>query len=94
VAARVAAARARALERQGVLNAHLTGEALEKGVVLEDAARDLLTQAAQRLGLSARGYHRLLRVARTIADLAHAAGPVARAHMGEALSYRQRAVGR
>jgi magnesium chelatase family protein len=47
-----------------------------------------LTEAAERMRLSARGYHRVLKVARTIADLAGAEG-VARAHVAEALSYRR-----
>lgn len=92
VAARVAAARALALERQEVLNAHLSGEALETVTVLEDAARALLNDAADKLGLSARGYHRLLRVARTVADLDGGPPRIARAHMAEALSTRARPV--
>jgi magnesium chelatase family protein len=47
-----------------------------------------LQRAAERLRLSARGYHRVLRVARTLADL-EGSGPVARQHIAEALSYRQ-----
>lgn len=92
VAQRVAAARSLALARCGCLNAHLEGKALEEGIEVEDQARSLLTEAAQRLGLSARGYHRLLRVARTIADLALWPGPIARVHMAEALAYRARGV--
>ena len=57
----------------------------------EPAGRDLLTQAAERMKLSARGYHRVLRVARTLADL-DAAASVARAHVAEALSYRRLAL--
>jgi magnesium chelatase family protein len=48
----------------------------------------LITEAAERMQLSARGYHRVLKVARTIADLAGAEA-VARAHVAEALSYRR-----
>jgi magnesium chelatase family protein len=54
----------------------------------EPAGVALLTLAAERLRLSARGYHRVLRVARTLADLDAAPG-VARRHVAEALSYRQ-----
>ena len=55
--------------------------------------RALLTQAAERFRLSARGYHRVLRVARTLADLEGAA-KVRRVHVAEALSYRRIAPGR
>ena len=54
----------------------------------EPAGRALLARAAERLRLSARGYHRVLRVARTLADLEGAAF-VGRRHVAEALSYRQ-----
>ncbi len=95
VAARVAAARDIALARRGgVLNAHLEGAALEETIILEDAARDLIKKAADTLGLSARGYHRLMRVARTIADLDGGPDTIGRVHMAEALSYRTRSLGR
>ncbi len=89
VAARVAAARALQHKRQnGVLNAHIAAADLETAIGLEDPARELLTRAGEQLKLSARAYHRLLRAARTIADL-EGAETVARAHAGEALSYRR-----
>lgn len=62
--------------------------ALEELAAPEPARRKLLDEAATRLHLSARGYHRVLRVARTLADLAGAAIP-ARTHIAEALSYRR-----
>jgi magnesium chelatase family protein len=70
VAQRVAAARARALARQGRPNALLEAADLDTHAPLEPAARALLQQAATKLAWSGRAYHRVLRVARSIADLA------------------------
>ncbi len=90
VAARVAAARETQRARQdGVLNAVLAPGDIEKSIVLHQDAKDLLAQAADRLKLSARGYHRLLRVARTIGDLSGGPEALTRVHIGEALSYRR-----
>ncbi len=101
VAARVAAARAIQIERYAAIpedrrpatNAELDGELLEELASPDDAGRTLLTEAAGRLRLSARGYHRVLRVARTLADLGGGGG-VTRMHVAEALSYRRVAPGR
>ncbi|MBV8538334.1 MAG: YifB family Mg chelatase-like AAA ATPase [Alphaproteobacteria bacterium] len=101
IAARVAAARdvqtARVKnvpeDRRPRSNAELDGELLEELAPPEPAGRKLLTEAAERLKLSARGYHRVLRVARTLADLDRAA-TVARIHIAEALSYRRIALPR
>jgi len=92
VAARVAAARAvqqdRLGDRPGMrLNADAEGEALEEIATPDAEGRDLLIRVADRFGLSARGYHRVLRVARTIADL-DGAVEVRRPHVAEAVSYR------
>jgi magnesium chelatase family protein len=90
VAARVARGRAvQAARQDGALNAHVAAGDMEKTIILQEDAKALLTQAAERLRLSARGYHRLLRVARTVADLGpDPAGPVDRAAAAEALGYR------
>lgn len=92
VAARVDAARdvqaARFAGRAGArLNADAEGEMLESVAAPDDAGRALITRAAERFGLSARGYHRVLRVARTIADL-DGSDAVLRPHVAEAISFR------
>ena len=92
VAARVARARAvqaaRFVAYDGLrVNADAEGALLEEIATPDAEGRDLLTRAAERFGLTARGYHRLLRVARTIADLDGVAD-VRAPHMAEAISYR------
>ncbi len=88
---RVVGARARQLERHAAsgvrLNAQLQGRSVWRQCRPDAAARRLLQQAVDRLGLSARGYDRVLKVARTIADL-DGADAVAGEHVGEALQYR------
>jgi magnesium chelatase family protein len=94
VCARVATARAiqtaRADKSGARSNAQLDGDALEHFAGPDDAGRALLMQAAQAMRLSARAYTRILRVARTLADLGGADG-VSRIHVAEALSYRRQA---
>jgi magnesium chelatase family protein len=92
VAARVTAAReiqtVRFQDRQDMrVNADLEGQALEQAATPDAEGRALLSKVAERFGLSARGYHRILRVARTIADL-EAATDVRKSHIAEAVSYR------
>ncbi|HJU20760.1 MAG TPA: YifB family Mg chelatase-like AAA ATPase [Stellaceae bacterium] len=96
VARRVTAARARQRaryqslpeERRIATNAEADGALLDAVALPETEARSLLVRAAERLNLSARGYHRVLRVARTLADLEGTAA-VSRRHIAEALSYRR-----
>ena len=90
VAQRVSAARQLQTARGVRSNAELDGDELEKHATPDDAGRTLLMQAAEAMRLSARGYVRMLRVARTIADLA-GAKQVGRIHVAEALSYRRQA---
>lgn len=94
VAARVARARAvqtRRYQDHGIrTNAEADGEVLEAHAAPDSEGRALLEQAATAMRLSARGYTRVLRVARTIADLGGAA-EVSRLHIAEALAYRRAA---
>jgi magnesium chelatase family protein len=90
---RVRAARQRQLARAGKLNADLTADELEDYCGLDRRCRLLMAQARTRFELSARAVHRLLRVARTIADLENETGPVRRSlepvHIAEALQLRR-----
>ena len=88
VRARVACARQRQRERQGKANARLLPAEVVAHCAPEADAEDLLARAMNRLALSARAYHRILKVARTIADLA-AADHIDAMHMAEAIGYRR-----
>jgi magnesium chelatase family protein len=92
VAERVARARDVQLARYAHMpnmrvNADVEGALLEEVAAPDTEGRDLLARVAERFGLSARGYHRVLRVARTIADL-DGAPDVRKPHIAEAVSYR------
>ncbi len=85
---RVSRARQRQLQRSGKPNHLLNSPEVERHCVLAEEDALLLETACQRLGLSARAYHRILKVARTIADLAESPA-IASQHLQEAISYRR-----
>lgn len=88
IAARVQAARSRQLQRQGMLNAELSGSLLDEHAQADRAALAFLQAACTKLGWSGRAYHRVLKLARTVADLA-GAPRIASAHMAEAIQHRR-----
>ena len=88
VRGRVVSARARQLQRQGAANARLTPAAIDRHCQPDEAGGQLLKRAIAQLGLSARAYHRVLKVARSIADLAGAAA-LGSPHVAEAIGYRR-----
>lgn len=87
VRARVSRARARAERRHGTVNARIPPVRLEEACRIDRGGCSLLRKAVTHLGLTARGYHRALRVARTIADL-EGRGDVAEDHVAEAIRFR------
>lgn len=88
VQARVIAARGRQIDRQGKSNAMLATREIDRWCAPDEAASKLLSAALVRLKLSARAYHRVLKLARTVADLAGSA-TIASAHVAEAIHYRR-----
>jgi magnesium chelatase family protein len=98
VAARVAEARARQAERYRALgvpvliNAHADSDLIDRAAPMVESARTMFLNAAERLKLSARAYHRMLKVALTIADL-DGSPEITQAHVAEALSYRRLRIG-
>jgi magnesium chelatase family protein len=85
---RISAARARQLARQGKPNCELVPRELDRHCRVDAQAQELLKRAIARLNLSARAYHRVLKLARTVADLAGEA-PVLATHVAEAVQYRR-----
>ena len=88
VRTRVEACRRIALDRSGCPNSQLTGRLLENVCAVSPEARQFLIRAVEKLGLSARAYHRILRMARTIADL-EGKEKITATHLSEALGYRR-----
>ncbi len=80
------------LEGKALINANVDGDILDKVTSMSAETRSLLTKAAERAKLSARGYYRILRVARTIADLNGGSEELSKADISEALSYRRMGV--
>lgn len=89
VRTRVIRARQHALSRAGRPNSEISNRELERDCAMGPAERKWFDTALERLGLSARAYHRTLRVARTIADLDNGAAALDRDHLAEALQYRR-----
>ena len=84
---RVVLSHGRQFERQGCLNSELTNDLLKQVCSLDAMGEQLIDKAVQDLGLSVRGYHRVLKVARTIADI-EASRDIKASHIAEALGYR------
>jgi magnesium chelatase family protein len=87
IRARVVAARERQIIRQGRVNALLDGPELERFAALTPELTTFLNTAAEKMGMSARGYNRIRRLARTIADL-RGSDKIEMADLTESLSYR------
>ncbi|MBP6355399.1 MAG: ATP-binding protein, partial [Nitrosomonas sp.] len=88
IRARVTESHQRQLNRQGKTNSQLSVKEIDQHCALDTASENLLKQAISRLNLSARAYHRILKVARTIADLA-GIEKINNQHIAEAIQYRR-----
>ena len=86
---RICKARDLQWQRQGCINTQLQGKKLEQHCELEEQAEKLLMHATQKLKLSARGLHRIIKVARTIADL-NESEVIKTPHLSEAINLRKR----
>ncbi|MCG7917688.1 MAG: YifB family Mg chelatase-like AAA ATPase [Candidatus Thiodiazotropha taylori] len=88
IQARILAARRRQYERQGKTNQALAGSEIETHIHIDKPGQKLLQKAVDQLGLSMRAYHRIIKVARTIADL-EASSAIHTQHLSEAIGYRR-----
>jgi magnesium chelatase family protein len=88
IRARVIAARNVALNRIGKPNGHLNAKEVKSICVLSESSHHILDQAMERFGLSNRAYHRILKLSRTIADLA-SSPTIETVHLSEAIGYRK-----
>ena len=88
IRSRVIQARSRQLKRQSKTNQALEGQEIESQLQLDEGCRTLIERAIDQLGLSMRAYHRIIKVARTIADL-EACKQIATNHISEAIGYRR-----
>ena len=84
---RVVQVRATQQNRQGILNGQLASKALDRYCQLDQPMRSFVERACEKLTMSARAYHRVLKLARTIADMEGQAA-LAKSHIAEALGYR------
>ena len=88
IGSRVARARARQQERQGKTNQALEGQEIDNHIQLDECCQALIQRAIEQLGLSMRAYHRIIKVARTIADLENCP-QIDTHHISEAIGYRR-----
>ena len=88
IRSRIIRARARQQERQGKTNQALEGQEIDSHIQLDETCRTLLKRAIEQLGLSMRAYHRIIKVARTIADLENCP-QIDTHHISEAIGYRR-----
>ena len=88
IKARVIAARKIAMDRCGKVNSELSAKEVKQFCTLSEQGHQILEQAMDKFGLSHRAYHRILKLARTIADLAHSDN-IEIAHLSEAIAYRK-----